>query len=60
VNQTFSQYVELAAEHLESMRDGKIDSRCFDVLMERLLTEDGIFIVDNGASAFIPLWSYIV
>ena len=60
MNQTFSQYAELAAEHLELMHDGKIDSRGFDVLMERLLTEDGIFIVDNGASTFIPLWSYIV
>ena len=60
VNQTFSQYSALGAEHLELMRDGKIDSRGFDALMERLLTEDGIFIVDNGASTFIPLWSYIV
>jgi CobQ/CobB/MinD/ParA nucleotide binding domain len=60
VNQTFSQYAELAAEHLKLMHDGKIDSRGFDILMERLITEDGIFIVDNGASTFIPLWSYIV
>jgi hypothetical protein len=60
VNQTFSQYAELGAEHLVLMHDGKIDSRGFDCLMERLLTEDGIFIVDNGASTFIPLWSYIV
>jgi len=60
VNQTLSQYSGLSAEHLELMRDGKIDSRGFDALMERLLTEDGIFIVDNGASTFIPLWSYIV
>lgn len=28
--------------------------------MERLLTEDGTFVIDNGASTFIPLWSYIV
>jgi hypothetical protein len=60
VNQTFSQYAELGAEHLALMHEGKIDSRGFDLLMERLLTEDGIFIVDNGASTFIPLWSYIV
>jgi hypothetical protein len=60
VNQTFSQYAELGAEHLALMHDGRIDSRGFDALMERLLTEDGIFIVDNGASTFIPLWSYIV
>jgi hypothetical protein len=60
VNQTFSQYTELGAEHLTLMHDGRIDSRGFDALMERLLTEDAIFIVDNGASTFIPLWSYIV
>jgi hypothetical protein len=60
VNQTFSQYTELGAEHLELMHDGKIDSHGFDVLMERLVTEDGIFIADNGASTFIPLCSYIV
>jgi cellulose biosynthesis protein BcsQ len=60
VNQTFSQYTELGAEHLALMRDGRIDSGGFDILMERLLTEDGIFIVDNGASTFVPLWCYIV
>lgn len=59
VNQTLSQYTELRAEHLALMDDGRIDSRGFDALMERLLTEDAIFIVDNGASTFIPLWSYI-
>jgi hypothetical protein len=48
VNQTFSQYAELAAEHRESMRDGKIDPRGFDVLMEPLLTDEGIFIVENN------------
>src|ERR1700685_4870409 len=53
VNQTFSQYAELAAEHLKLMHDGKIDSRGFDILMERLLIEGGIFIVENGASTFI-------
>jgi len=31
VNQTFSQYAELAAEHLTLMHDGKIDSRGFDI-----------------------------
>ena len=60
VNRTFSQYSGLEASRLELMRDGSIDIRGFDRLMERLLTEDGIFIIDNGASTFIPLWSYIV
>jgi hypothetical protein len=45
---------------LDLLRDGGIDQRGFDALMERLLTEDGIFVVDNGASTFIPLWNYIL
>jgi hypothetical protein len=60
VNQTLKQYKALNARHLELMREGHIDQRGFDGLMERLLTEDGVFVVDNGASTFIPLWSYIV
>jgi len=55
VNQTFSQYAELGAEHLALMRDGRIDSGGFDILLHRLLTEEGTFIVDNGASTFVPL-----
>jgi cobalamin biosynthesis protein CbiG len=39
------------------LRDGGIAQRGFDDLMERLLTEDATFVVDNGASTFIPLWN---
>jgi hypothetical protein len=60
VNGTFSQYAALAAERLKLLRDGAIDSRGFDDLMDRLLTEDGIFLVDSGASTFVPLWNYIL
>ena len=28
--------------------------------MGRLITEDATFVVDNGASTFIPLWNYIL
>ena len=55
VNQTFSQYTNLGAVHLRLLDQGRIDPRAFDQLMERLLTEDGVFVVDNGASTFIPL-----
>lgn len=60
VNRTFAQYSGIDASRLELLRDGCIDVRGFDGLMERLLTEDGTFVIDNGASTFIPLWSYIV
>ena len=60
VNQTFAQYRELDVRRLDLLVDGTIDQRAFDGLVERLLTEDGVFVVDNGASTFIPMWNYVL
>src|SRR5215510_6879103 len=60
VNQTLAQYKGLAAERLDLMREGSVDQRAFDGLMESLRTESGTFIVDNGASTFIPLWNHML
>lgn len=60
VNQTFAQYRDLAVQRLDLLVDGAVDQRAFDGLVERLLTEDGLFVVDNGASTFIPMWNYIL
>jgi len=32
----------------------------YDGLVGRFLNEDGVFIVDSGATAFLPFWTYIV
>jgi hypothetical protein len=60
VNKTLSQYEALRAKPLMLLRDGIVDQRAFDQLMEILLTEEGTFVVDNGASTFIPLWHYML
>src|SRR6516225_5591079 len=60
VNQTFSEYQGLRVECLNLLREGSIDQREFDLLMERFLTESGTFVVDTGASTFIPLWHYVL
>lgn len=60
VNQTLSQYKGLQVEHVKLLREGGIDQRGFDLLMETILTDAGTFVVDNGASTFIPLWNYIL
>jgi hypothetical protein len=60
VNQTFSQYSALKVCHLKLLSEGRIDPRAFDLLLERLLTEEGLFVVDSGASTFVPLWHYIL
>jgi hypothetical protein len=62
VNRTLAQYSALDADRL-NLRDehNRIDQRSFDILMERFLTEDGAtFVVDNGASTFLPLWHYLL
>jgi hypothetical protein len=61
VNKTLSQYRGLPTEQLKLLREGGIDQRAFDDLMQQLLTQDAAtFVVDNGASTFIPLWNYIL
>lgn len=62
VNRTFAQYGALRADRL-NLRDehNRIEQRAFDSLMDRFLNENGAtFVVDNGASTFLPLWHYIL
>jgi hypothetical protein len=62
VNRTFAQYSALGADRL-NLRDehNRIEQRAFDSLIERFLTEDtATFVVDNGASTFLPLWHYLL
>jgi hypothetical protein len=62
VNRTFAQYGALKADRL-CLRDehNRIDQRSFDMLMERFLAEnEATFVVDNGASTFLPLWHYLL
>jgi hypothetical protein len=60
VNQTFSQYAALGAQHLQLMEGNQVDRRRFDGLVESILGHDDSFIVDNGSSTFIPLWHYML
>jgi len=61
VNKTFVNYKALEAKHLELISGSKIDERKFDQLMEQLLSEDGcFFVIDNGASSFVPLSNYLI
>lgn len=61
VNKTLSQYRGLPTEQLKLLREGGIDQRAFDDLLNELLRDHvSTFVVDNGASTFIPLWNYIL
>lgn len=63
VNNTFSRFANLNVRHIPLLVNGqsKIDERNFDPIMEIILEADeGVFVVDNGASTFIPMCNYIM
>ncbi|MBQ4133447.1 MAG: conjugal transfer protein TraL [Desulfovibrionaceae bacterium] len=62
VNHTLAGYREFNADILDIMVGDDIDARSFDQLMERIfeLPEKAHMVVDNGASSFVPLCSYLV
>ena len=60
VNQTLMNYKALNAQHVTLMQGSRINERNFDSLMERLISEDGVYVIDNGASSFVPMSNYLV
>lgn len=60
-NRSLSAYKSLNAIQLELLKNGNIDRRCFDNLLEIILTDKNkIIVVDVGAGSFIPLLSYML
>lgn len=60
VNATLAGYKELKVERLNIMNGDDIDHRRFDSLMEIIFQKPADHIViDNGASSFVPLCSYL-
>lgn len=61
VNATLRGYKALNVHRIELMDENdKLNERNFDQLIEKVLSEESDFIVDNGASSFLPLSSYMV
>ena len=60
VNPTFSRYAALEPGIVKILTDANnIDARFFDGLIERLVNDEGIAVIDNGAATFVPLMSYM-
>ena len=61
VNRSLGQYKASAVEKLELINEtGVVQRNRYDVLVEQFTTEEAVFIVDSGATAFLPFWTYIV
>jgi hypothetical protein len=60
-NATLTQYKALDVEHIgDLIQSGVINQKRFDPLVEKLLNDDGVSVVDTGASTFLPFWNYVL
>ena len=61
VNCSLSQHKAFSVEKLDLVnQDGVLQRTRYDSIVERFATDDAVFVVDNGATVFLPLWTYIV
>lgn len=61
VNRSLGQYKALEVDRLDLVNDdGLVQRTRYDALLERFVSEDAIFVVDSGATAFMPFWTYAI
>lgn len=60
VNATFEGYKSLNVRRLNIMDGDEINTRHFDALVEHIAAAEGDVIIDNGASSFVPMSSYLI
>ncbi len=61
VNRSLGQYKAFSAEKLDLINEsGVLQRNRYDALIERFTEEEGVFIVDSGATAFLPFWTYLI
>lgn len=60
-NTTFAHYKALNVEHIHVMNESRVvDAKKFDVLIEKILTNTGTFVIDTGANTFSNLLAYMI
>lgn len=60
VNATFHGYKALRVQRLQIVQGDEIDPRSFDLLVEMIAGAQGDVVIDNGASAFVPLSHFLI
>lgn len=60
VNGSFGAIRALGATHVTLLDGDRIAVDALDELVERTMTEDAHFVIDNGAASFVPLSRYLV
>ncbi|MFQ0972247.1 conjugal transfer protein TraL [Gilliamella sp. BG6] len=60
VNNSFSSIKKIGATQIEILKNGSIIQSKFDAIFETIINEQKTtFVIDNGASTFVPMMKYI-
>lgn len=60
VNATFAGYKSLNVQRLELMQDEEIHPRKFDYMIELIAPSTNDVVIDNGATSFLPMTTYLI
>jgi adenylylsulfate kinase-like enzyme len=60
INATLAQYPALKAQRVNVLRSGAVDEKEFDTIVDYVCSNVGVFVVDTGATTFVPLWNYVL
>jgi hypothetical protein len=58
-NATLSHFEGLNVAHVNVTDGNAVDIRKFNEIANRIVTEDGPFVIDTGATIFLPFWDYV-
>ena len=57
---TFSSFAALKVTRIELMQGPRIDERRFDLILEKVLTDDAHAVIDTGTSSYVALSNYLI
>lgn len=59
VNNSFQKFKSLNVQSVDILKDQMVEPSEFDQVIEKIITTDDHFIIDNGASSFVPIAKYL-
>src|SRR5262245_26801247 len=58
-NATLSHFQGLDVSHVNVTDGNAVDILKFNEIANRIIMEDGPFVIDTGATIFLPFWQYV-
>jgi hypothetical protein len=58
-NATFAKFEDLAVTHIGITEGNYVNLERFNVMADELVQNEGPFVIDTGATTFLPFWDYV-